>query len=233
MSPLADRLISRRELLGFTQEALAKKAGVTRVAISKAELGLTKNFNSNTLFKVSSALGCDPEWLQTGKGTQEKLPQIQPQQKPISDTAWVNNVAETVQPQRRYSYPKLNWVQAGQFAQCGDNYNMYDIENWIDSVKYAGERGFWLEVKGDSMTSHVGVTFPEGMSILIDPEKEPHSNCYVIAQKRNSRDITFKKYVTDMGARYLKPLNPQYPMIPLDDECEIIGVVVDARWDIF
>ncbi|MCS5969593.1 hypothetical protein LNP26_28920 [Klebsiella variicola subsp. variicola] len=27
------------------------------------------------------------------------------------------------------------------------------------------------------MTSHTGITFPEGMSILIDPEKEPYPNC--------------------------------------------------------
>ncbi|EQB6624532.1 LexA family transcriptional repressor, partial [Escherichia coli] len=32
---------------------------------------------------------------------------------------------------------------------------------------------------------------------------------------------------------FLKPLNPQYPIIEIDDDCEIVGVIVDARWDIF
>ncbi|CNI74738.1 prophage repressor protein [Yersinia pekkanenii] len=225
MSTLAERLISRRSELQLTQESLAKKAGVTRVAISKAELGMTKNFNSNTLFKIAQALVCDPQWLQTGLGS--------PDVSKPSPKVWDENVANSTQPNYRYSYPKLNWVQAGRFAQFGDNYDMYDIENWHDSVKYAGERGFWLEIKGDSMTSPQGVTFPEGMSILINPEKDPHPNCYVIAQLKSSGEITFKKYVTDMGREFLKPLNPQYPMIELNYDCEIIGVVVDARWDIF
>lgn len=222
MNTLAERLISRRNAKKLTQDGLAKKAGVTRVAISKAELGLTKNFNSNTLFKVATALECSPQWLQDGVGEPDRQPDL-----------WSTNVKETVQPTYRYSYPKLNWVQAGQFAQCGDNFDMYDFDNWHESVKYAGERGFWLEVHGDSMTAPTGVTFPEGMSILINPEKEPYPNCYVIAKHKGTNETTFKRYVTDLGRSYLKPLNPQYPMIELNGDCEIIGVVVDARWDIF
>lgn len=233
MSSLAERLISRREFLRLTQEALAKKAGVTRVAISKAELGLTKNFNSNTLFNIARALNCDPEWLQTGKGLPQQEKQPSPEKESAPAQVWDSNVSNTTQPPHTYSYPKLNWVQAGQFAMVGDNSDMYDFDNWQNSVKYAGERGFWLEVKGDSMTTLNGVTFPEGMSILVNPEKEPTSNCYVIAQLKSTKEVTFKKYVTDMGREFLKPLNPQYPMIELTGDCEIIGVVVDARWDIF
>lgn len=218
MSTLAQRLNEARIDAGLTQEALAKKAGVTRVAISKAEQGLTQNFNSNTLFKIANALGREPLWLQTGKDNK---------------STWEVNVKPGTQPEIRYSYPKLNWVQAGQFTLSGDNYSMYDRENWRESVKYAGERGFWLEVHGDSMTSPSGITFPEGMSILVNPEKDPHPNCYVIARRRDTDEVTFKKYVTDMGREFLKPLNPQYPLIEMGDDCEIIGVIVDARWDIF
>jgi SOS-response transcriptional repressor LexA len=35
--------------------------------------------------------------------------------------------------------------------------------------------------------------------------------------------------VIDSGRRYLKPLNPQYPMIEMDEDFQIIGVVVDAK----
>lgn len=218
MNTLAERLNSARIAAGLTQEALAKKSGVTRVAISKAEQGLTKSFNGNTLFKIATALGCDPLWLQSGKGEEK---------------AWHASVKASPQPEIRYSYPLLNWVQAGQFAQSGDNYSMYDYENWRESVKYAGERGFWLEVHGDSMTSPTGITFPEGMSILVNPEADPYSGCYVIARKKSSDEVTFKKYIYDIGREFLKPLNPQYPVIEMNGDCEIVGVIVDARWDIF
>lgn len=218
MGTLAERLSKARTAAGLTQESLAKKAGVTRVAISKAEQGLTKNFNGNTLFKIASALGCDPMWLQSGSE---------------ENTNWNVNVKASTQPEIRYSYPLLNWVQAGQFSQCGDNYSMYDHDNWRESVKYAGERGFWLEVHGDSMTSPTGITFPQGMSILVSPGAEPYSGCYVIARKKSSDEVTFKKYTSDMGREFLTPLNPQYPVIEMNGDCEIVGVIVDARWDIF
>lgn len=218
MKSLGERLINARQKAGLTQDALAKKAGITRVAISKAEQGLTKSFNGDTLFKVAAALQCSPQWLQNGD---EK------------DKHWENNVKSCPQRDTAHSYPVINWVQAGLFATSGDDYNMYDQDNWRHSVKYAGERGFWLEVHGDSMTSPVGITFPEGMSILVNPDKEVFSGCYVIARKKSTNEATFKKYISDMGKAFLKPLNPQYPIIEMDNDCEIVGVVVDARWDIF
>lgn len=218
MRTLGERLSSARQRAGLTQDALAKKAGITRVAISKAEQGLTKSFNGDTLFKVATALNCTPQWLQNGEE---------------QSVNWENNVKSCPQKDAFHSYPVINWVQAGLFSTAGDDYSMYDHDNWRYSVKYAGERGFWLEVHGDSMTSPVGITFPEGMSILVNPDKAVHSGCYVIARKKSTNEATFKKYVTEMGRSFLKPLNPQYPIIEIDDDCEIVGVIVDARWDIF
>ncbi|ELE2255617.1 LexA family transcriptional repressor, partial [Escherichia coli] len=161
---------------------------------------------------------CSPQWLQNGEE---------------QSVNWENNVKSCPQKDAFHSYPVINWVQAGLFSTAGDDYSMYDHDNWRHSVKYAGERGFWLEVHGDSMTSPVGITFPEGMSILVNPDKAVHSGCYVIARKKSTNEATFKKYVTEMGRSFLKPLNPQYPIIEIDDDCEIVGVIVDARWDIF
>ncbi|EFB2244908.1 helix-turn-helix domain-containing protein, partial [Escherichia coli] len=200
MRTLGERLSSARQRAGLTQDALAKKAGITRVAISKAEQGLTKSFNGDTLLKVATALNCSPQWLQNGEE---------------QSVNWENNVKSCPQKDAFHSYPVINWVQAGLFSTAGDDYSMYDHDNWRHSVKYAGERGFWLEVHGDSMTSPVGITFPEGMSILVNPDKAVHSGCYVIARKKSTNEATFKKYVTEMGRSFLKPLNPQYPIIEI------------------
>ncbi|WP_340618907.1 LexA family protein [Xenorhabdus entomophaga] len=233
---LAVRLLERRKKLELTQQELADRAKVTRVAISKAEQGLTKTFNATTLFKIAKALKVDPIWLQTGQDIQYEIPGLDE----LSGHKTANNVdlppeniCPSRQPTYRYRYPKINWIQAGAFARNGDDYSVYDIENWYDSIKCAGERGYWLDVKGDSMTAPSGITFPEGMSILVNPEKDPYPGCYVIAEVRDSGEATFKKYVVDVGREYLKPLNPSYQMIKMDGSIEIIGVVVDARWDIF
>ncbi|KMW73323.1 repressor [Photorhabdus luminescens subsp. luminescens] len=233
MNDFAERLIKSRKKAKLTQQELAEKAKVTRVAISKAEQGLTKTFNANTLFKIAKVLKVDPIWLQTGKDFQYDLGEPTIHSTINNADLSRENIYSARQPEYRYKYPKINWVQAGSFARSGDDYSVFDIENWHDSIKYAGEKGYWLDVKGDSMTSPSGITFPEGMSILINPEKDPYPGCYVIAEVKKTNEVTFKKYVVDIGREYLKPLNPSYHMIKMDNSIEIIGVVVDARWDIF
>jgi len=85
---------------------------------------------------------------------------------------------------------------------------------------------FWLEVRGDSMTAPIGTSIPEGMLILVDTEAEARPGKLVVAKLSSSNEATFKKLVEDGGARYLKPLNPDYKMIPCGDDCRIIGVAV-------
>ncbi len=256
MSTLAERLTMTRTELGLTQQELADRSGVTRVAISKAEQGLTKTFNGDTLFDIAKALDVDPYWLQLGDAKAEKRSFYEAVQRKKKLTDLSEKLAKTTQlsiidkgsndseladcnispykqPEFKYRYPKINWVQAGAFARCGDDYNQFEIDNWYDSIKYAGEKGYWLEVKGDSMSSPIGVTFPEGMIILVNPEKDPYNNGYVVAEIKNTHEATFKKLISEMGKSYLKPLNPSYPLIEMTDDINIIGVVVDAKWDIF
>lgn len=45
-----------REEIGLSQEALAKKSGVSRTIISGLESGTIKETSTKTLFKIASAL---------------------------------------------------------------------------------------------------------------------------------------------------------------------------------
>lgn len=51
------RLREVREEVGFTQEELAKKSGVSRVTISLIESGRTNCVKTDTLTKLADALG--------------------------------------------------------------------------------------------------------------------------------------------------------------------------------
>ncbi|MBF4390949.1 LexA family protein, partial [Vibrio anguillarum] len=88
---------------------------------------------------------------------------------------------------------------------------------------------FWLTVEGDSMTSPVGISIPSGARILVDPSIQPANGNLVVAKLDNVNEATFKKLVVDSGQKYLKPLNPNYPLLPINGNCKIIGVVVDAK----
>ncbi|HHQ6551522.1 TPA: LexA family protein [Serratia fonticola] len=214
---LGDRVNQRRSELDLSQEELAKKAGVTRVAISKAELGLTKNFNGDTLFNVARALKCDPEWLQTGKGSF----------KGSSVSAASESPAEyppsQYQPNR---LPVLNWQLV--LEQMENNSN--DVDEWLDTTLDVSKSSFWLKVETDAMTSPVGLTIPEGMMILVNPTDRLNSGDLVIFKKKGTSEILFRKYVEEAGDRYLRPLNQSYKMIRIDEQYAPVGVVAEAKW---
>lgn len=141
-----------------------------------------------------------------------------------------SNVQATRQPTRApRSYPLISWVIAGSWAESPDHFHPGDAEVWLESTENAGENGFWLDVRGDSMTCNGNPSFPEGSRILVRPEAELISGKYYVAKLLDSGEQTFKQYVEDAGHRYLKPLNPSYRTIEINGNCQFIGRVVDAK----
>ena len=127
-----------------------------------------------------------------------------------------------------FRYPVSDWVMAGQvneklqpgYAPPGTVFEVSD--------HYAKGAAFWLQVMGDAMTAPVGVSIPQGMMILVDPDIEAEPGKMVIARTPESEAATFRQLIEESGQRYLKPLNPTYPKTLVDEQCRIIGVVVQA-----
>ncbi|WP_225321541.1 LexA family protein [Leclercia adecarboxylata] len=140
------------------------------------------------------------------------------------------NVAYSGEHRETKGFPLISWVSAGQWLEAVEPYKLEEIEEWPETTAHAGENAFWLTVRGDSMTSPVGFTVPEGMIILVDPSKEAKSGKLVVAKLINDNEATFKMYVEDAGRRFLKPLNPQYPVTEINGNCQIIGTVIDVKW---
>lgn len=125
--------------------------------------------------------------------------------------------------------PVISSVQAGSWSEAIDIYDCGVSDEWLDAPVSAGEYAFWLRVDGDSMTAPAGQSVPEGSLILVDPSVAPENGSLVVAKLTNRNDVTFKRLVIDGGLTYLKPLNPAYPMIQVDSDCHIVGVVTEAK----
>lgn len=81
------------------------------------------------------------------------------------------------------------------------------------------------------MTPVQGNGFTPGMRVLIKPEGfDLISGKFYIARLRADGEKTLKQYVRDAGVEYLKPLNPDYQMLVMDDSVEIIGRVIDVKY---
>ncbi|WP_016854765.1 LexA family protein [Halomonas smyrnensis] len=147
------------------------------------------------------------------------------------DTATASNVQEAPQPIRYHRYPVISRVQAGAWTECVTPYEP-GAEPHEESTDYRAQgRAFWLEVQGDSMTAPAGSrpSVPEGTLVLFDTGIEAVPGKLVAALLADSNEATFKQLIEDGGQRFLKALNPAYPLIPINGNCRILGVAVEAK----
>lgn len=208
---LAKDLMKRR---GISQETLAEHLGLTKGAVSHW-LNARREPSLQDIAKIMAYLGL--QGFEVNKDGS------------IRDNSPASNISYHGPNVTTGTYPVLSWVSAGDWMEAVEPYHRRSIERWLDTNVECSDSSFWLDVKGDSMTSPVGLSIPEGMVILVDPEVEPRNGKLVVAKLDNESEATFKKLVIDAGRKFLKPLNPQYPMIPINGNCQIIGVVVDAK----
>ncbi|WP_284973176.1 MULTISPECIES: LexA family protein [Atlantibacter] len=206
---MGDRIQARRKELKINQATLGKMVGVSNVAISQWERGETEPRGDN-LLSLAKALQCTPAFLLHGEQAG-------------------SNVVFAGPYVRGIRYPVLSNVQAGAWCEACEPYTLRDIDLWLESDAHIQGEAFWLQVDGDSMTAPAGLSVPEGTFVLFDTGREPVNGSLVIAKLSDSNEATFKKLVIDGGVRYLKGLNPSWPMVHINGNCRIIGVAVETK----
>lgn len=187
---------------------IVKALGVSSKAVSKWFNGesLPRQDKMNALAKF---LNCNVIWLQHGESG-------------VLD----NNVSNPRPYRPAPKYPVISWVQAGSWNEACEPYTLDQIDEWYESEVHVQGSAFWLKVEGDSMTAASGQSVPEGSLVLVDAGREAINNSLVIAKLTDSNEATFKKLVIDGGQKFLKGLNPAWPITPINGNCKIIGVAV-------
>lgn len=210
---------------------LASIAGVTAKAASKW-LNAEAIPRRETLVTIADAFKVTPEWLLYGTHPMTASSPIarSPGDRNQLQSDNSNTEEAPASYRRTRSYPLISWIAAGNWAEACDNYQPGDGEEMIESSANAGDCGYWLTVRGDSMVRKSGFSFYEGTRILVQPEGfELVSGKLYIAKLVDTGETTFKCYVRDAGIEYLKPYNEQYQHIRIDENVRIIGRVVDAK----
>ncbi|WP_431688934.1 LexA family protein [Hahella sp. NBU794] len=204
---IADRTKERRDALGLTQEDLAKAVGISQTAIHKLEEGRTKK--PRHIIELARALRCQPEWLLTGKDEPTRSPAVE---------------GITLGPPIQGFYPLISWEQAATWVEEKEH-NIQDAMHYPCPIK-CSDQTFVLVVPGISMSPILN----EGEYIFIDPDIKPKHGSNVIVRLNGSKQATIKQVVVEAGQEYLKPANPQWPeqIVPLDENCTVIGVVIFA-----
>lgn len=211
---IAGRLRAKMADAELNESQLGKKSAVPQPTINRILSGESESPRMSTIGKLAKALKVSPEWLMYGTG----------------EEAFDSNIEVATGPNRYYEYPEISWVQAGEAVEAMDLFSVGDFEAMHPSDAWAGPNGFWLKVRGPSMTSSNGMSFSEGMLILVAPGSDVESGQYVVAKLTDTNEATFKQFIWDSGKPYLKPLNPAFPTVEVDDTWSVVGRVVDAKW---
>lgn len=149
----------------------------------------------------------------------------------VEEMLSIYNVAAIDQAPKRV--PLISWVAAGHLDEIEDHFEPGDAHEWVEAYdSNPGPSSFALRVVGDSMTSPIpgALSFPEGTVIVVDPARGCDAGDFVVAKDVISQKATFKKLVTDGGRWYLRPLNPTFPTVEIDDpHLRVIGRVVEYQ----
>jgi SOS-response transcriptional repressor LexA len=208
---IGQRIRVARKARGLSQPALGKIISVSKSCVSQWELGEIKNIEGDNLIKLCKALQTTPDWILYGKGDME---------------AKNNNKNNEIHGKiSLHRVPLIGWLD------IKNNRNTLESECVLTTAQ-VGSDAFALKVKGDSMLNpHGSPSIPEGYIIIVDPAQEADNNDLVIAFLNDALEPTFKKLIVDGSKRYLKALNPSYPAIEVDDNCEILGKVVKIEFE--
>jgi SOS-response transcriptional repressor LexA len=215
MKTIADRVRALREARKWDQSELARQVSViakrriSPQSIQQLEAGEISR--PRYLPELAKSLTTTIEYLLTGK---------EPQGNIIAGPEVIGSV------------PLISWVQAGQWCNVVDVRYPGEGEKRVFTTKKVGKRAYALRVQGDSMENPAGKpTYPDGSIIIIDPDKQAENGSRVVALMDDEPMATFKVLVFDGGRRYLKPLNPRYPIMEVTTSATICGVVVQTIID--
>ncbi|ELV7529356.1 helix-turn-helix domain-containing protein [Edwardsiella ictaluri] len=219
---MKDRIRSRRIQLNITQQALAKRLGVSRVSVTKWENGTTKPDGEN-LHQLSATLQVAPEWILYGSNS-ARPDEIK------DDTRVIPYLKPPV------AVPIISAVQAGTWTETYASSGHSDIITWTQTTANVSDEVFGLVVRGESMTNPNGLpSIPEGAIVIVEPHYGQPDDLYgkiVVAVLDGSSEATVKKLVWDNPYTYLMPLNPLFKPIQITGNCRIVGKVVQITQNI-
>lgn len=211
ISKVLNRLIDSRGITNLSK--LARDIGMSQSTLHRIKSGTLKNPSAENAQLIADHFGI----------TVEQLLGEQPMgDKDLRDNDQLRRAA----PVRLL--PLISWVRAGTFCEASNPYEPGDAMDWVPVYERVSESSYVLEVRGDSMLNpHGDPSFPPGTRIIVDPMEEVLPGRFVIARIEEEDEVTFKRLVKDGGRMYLKPLNPAYPAISVDESTAFCGVVTD------
>lgn len=127
--------------------------------------------------------------------------------------------------------PVIDENEAREWTTAADFHEEHDGNcQYMPCPEEHGPNTYAMDLYNDTMTAPFGESYPISATIYVDPDLKNTvlSGDAVIAKVEGLPGVYFKTYISSGrdAKPYLKPLNPQYPIIT--DPFEILGKVIGS-----
>lgn len=203
ISPVLNSLLSQYKI---SEAELARKINVPRATINRLAAGRTPDPRASTLNAIAEFFGISMDQL-LGK----KPPSIETSQ------ATENVNISTLLP--IISFEDISHWQG----------KINEIDH-TSSIEYASigrelsKSVFALKLQGESMWPQ----FQENTLLIVDPERSPKNQDFVIVHIAATRDTLFRKLLIEGSYKFLLAINQTFPKINLTCADKILGVVIQT-----
>lgn len=121
--------------------------------------------------------------------------------------------------------PLITWQEASIWDKLAYDYKPKCFDQMITTTAEVSSLAFALQVEGDVMESPYGISFSDGVVVIADPGEVAIHSSFVIATISYGKEATLRQVVSDGNKRYLKALNPRYPITEFTVNTTVYGVV--------
>lgn len=200
------------------------------VGVSKTTQAISKWLNGEAIAEADSMVALSAwlhvrrEWLEYGV-----LPKTHEGASGEHTSSAANAMTAKPSIKRFSDVPLISWVKAASSHPAALEAESAENGSWLPCPVPISKSGYALLVRGDSMTNPgSGRSYPAGCIIFVDPELATKPGDRVVAQLPHTNEVTFKVLAEDAGRQFLRPINPQYPIIEISEGTHICGKVVGA-----
>lgn len=201
----------------ISEGELSRRTGVPQSTIHRILAGQIKESKPSTLRPLAGYFGLNMAQLQG----EEPMP---------TQRHMGVNSREKSQPNQYLGTPAvliplLTWEQAANWHKIAKSYQHDSSQGWVATNKNIGPYTFGLKIQGNSMTATQGPSFEDGFEIVVDPDRKPAHNDFVVVRETNKQSAILRQLSIEGGTYVLFPLNPRYQVTNLNDLDQICGVV--------
>lgn len=185
--------------------------------ITEAELGRRIKIPRTTISRLVSGRTPDPR-VSTLKAIADYF-NVSVDQLLGNQPLFNNNKQSTIK--NTTSLPIIDWNSSKDWRNVISQIKPDNHFDWVSDV--VGH--FAIKIQGESMWPQ----FQKNMILIIDAEKELSDRSFVIAYIQKNNEVIFRQLITEGSYKFLKAINPIFPLVRIGAKDKIIGVVIQTR----